>query len=86
MVNNNGENNLQNCYILPIRYGEEYLFCKSKKITDSIQRGANSKISLEVKVPKKDGYFEGYFRMFTPNGIPFGNVINIKVLNGNKKN
>ena len=83
---NNGENNLQNCYILPIRYGEEYLFCKSKKITDSIQRSANSKISLEVKVPKKDGYFEGFFRMFTPNGIPFGNVINIKVLNGNKKN
>lgn len=82
-VINNGENNLQNCYILPIRYGEEYLYCKSKKITDLIQRGANSKISLEVKLPKKNGYFEGYFRMFTPNGLPFGNVINIKVLNGN---
>ena len=40
-------------------------------------------ISLDVNLPKKIGYFDGYLRMFTPNGIPFGNVIYIKVINGN---
>ena len=80
---NNGENDLQNCYILPIRYGEEYLICDSKKITESIKRGKSSKIDLNVKLKQKIGYFEGYFRMFTPNGLPFGNIIIIKVMNGN---
>ena len=80
---NSGENDLQNCYILPIRYGELYLSCETKKINDEIKRGMNTKISLGVKLPKKIGYLEGYFRMFTPNGIPFGNVIDIKVVNGN---
>ena len=82
-VVNNGENDLQNCYILPVRYGETYLTCDAQKITESIQKGKNSKISLNVKLQQNIGYFEGYFRMFTPNGLPFGNIINIKVMNGN---
>ena len=80
---NNGEDDLQNCYILPIRYGEEYLTCDVKKITESIKRGKSSKISLNVKLKQNVGFFEGYFRMFTPNGLPFGNTINIKLMNGN---
>ena len=80
---NNGENDLKNCYILPIKYGEQYLTCEPKKITDEIKRGMKTNISIDVKLPKKIGYFEGYLRMFTPNGIPFGNVIYIKVINGN---
>ena len=80
---NNGENDLQNCYFLPVRYGEAYLICDSQKIKESIQKGKNSKINLNVKSPQNIGYFEGYFRMFTPNGLPFGDIINIKVMNGN---
>jgi hypothetical protein len=83
VVVNNGENDLQNCAILPVRYGDDYLKCEGKKVKDSIKRGANSKICLDVKLPKKNGYFEGYFRMFSPSGLPFGNIITIKVLNGN---
>ena len=83
MVVNNGENDLQNCCILPIRYGDDFLSCDPKIITNSVKRGTNLKISLDVKIPQKTGYFEGYFRMFTPSGLPFGNIIYTKVLNGN---
>ena len=83
VVVNNGEKDLKNCCILPIRYGDEYLSCDAKIITNSIKRGMNLKISLDVKTPQRTGYFEGYFRMFTPSGLPFGNIIYIKVLNGN---
>ena len=29
--------------------------------------------------------FEWHFRMFNKNGIPFGDILKIKVINGNKK-
>ena len=82
-VINNGENDLQNCFILPIRYGEEYLTCDAKKITDSIKKGKSAKINLDIKILKKIGYLEGYFRMLTPAGLPFGSIIYIKVINEN---
>ena len=80
---NNGENDLKNCYILPVRYGPEYLSCYPKVINEEVQRNMSVKITIIVRVPYNNkGYFEGYFRMFTPKGLPFGNVIHIKVLNG----
>ena len=81
-VVNSGENDLKDCYILPVRYGEEYLSCSPKKITDSVIRNMHKIINLIVRIPNDKGYFEGYFRMFTPNGLPFGNTLCIKVLNG----
>ena len=80
---NNGEKDLKDCYILPIRYGPEYLSCHPKIIKDEVQRNMSIKVSIVVKLPHSNkGYFEGYFRMFTPNGLPFGNVLYLKVLNG----
>lgn len=80
---NSGENDLKNCYILPVRFGDEYLTCNPKIITDEIQRNMSLKVILVVRVPQNNkGYFEGYFRMFTPGGLPFGNVLCVKVLNG----
>ena len=81
-VVNCGKEDLQDCYILPVRYGEEYLSCIPKKISDSVIRNISIKINLVVRVPKNKGYFEGYFRMFTPSGLPFGNTLCVKVLNG----
>lgn len=82
-VINNGENDLKDCYLLPVRYGDEYLTCNPKKIEDNIQRNMSVKIVLVVRIPNiNKGYFEGYFRMFTPHGLPFGNVLFVKVLNG----
>ena len=80
---NNGEKDLKDCYILPIRYGPDYLTCRPKIIKDEVQRNMLVKATIVVKLPHSNkGYFEGYFRMFTPNGLPFGNVLYIKVLNG----
>jgi hypothetical protein len=80
---NSGENDLKNCYILPVRFGDEYLTCNPKIVNDEVQRNMSLKIVLVVRVPHNNkGYFEGYFRMFTPNGMPFGNVLCVKVLNG----
>lgn len=81
-VINNGEKDLKGCYILPIRYGEDYLSCAPKKITEEVKRTLSTTITLLIRVPHKKGYFEGYFRMFTPEGLPFGNVLCVKVLNG----
>ena len=83
-VINNGENDLKNCYILPVRFGSEYLNCNPKIITNEVQRNMPFKMNLVVKIPDENtkGYYEGYFRMFTPNGLPFGKVIYVKVLNG----
>ena len=80
---NNGENNLKDCYILPVRFGKEYLSCNPKVIQEDTQRNMIVKIILIIRVPHVNkGYFEGYFRMFTPNGLPFGKVLCVTVLNG----
>jgi len=77
-VINNGKNDLIDCCILPVRYGEEYLFCQSKKIT--VRKGEPLKTTLMLKIPKiKQGVYKGYFRMFTPKRLPFGDVISVKL-------
>ena len=81
-VINSGDNVLKNCYILPVRYGEDYLSCNPKVIKEEVQRNMTLKIILVIRVPNDKGYFEGYFRMFTPHGLPFGKVLYVKVLNG----
>ena len=82
-VINNGENNLKGCYILPIRYGEDYLSCSPKQIEEDVQRNMMVKLCPIIRLPHDNkGYFEGYFRMFTPKGFPFGNVFHMTVLNG----
>ena len=81
---NSGENDLQNCYIIPIRYGENNITCYPRIIKEEIQRNMNIKLSLVLRLPNDSrGLFEGYFRMFTPDGLPFGSVLCVKVLNGN---
>jgi hypothetical protein len=78
-VLNTGENDLNKCYLLPVRFGEEYLTCSTAKIEESLERGTNCKISLLIEIPSSNRkYYEGYFRMFTPSGLPFGQVLNVK--------
>ena len=50
-VVNNGENDLEKCYFLPIRYGGEYLDCIPKVITQSIKKCMSIKIKLCIKKP-----------------------------------
>lgn len=78
-VSNNGGIDLKNCYILPVRYGEDYLICVPMKIDEKFDSNFSCKMDLLIKVPNMDKKnYEGYFRMFTPSGLPFGQVLFIK--------
>ena len=81
-VVNCGEEDLENCYFSPVRFGEKYLSCIPKKITESVTRNMPTSLYLIVRLPEKKGYFEGYFRMFTPSGLPFGKTLHVEVING----
>ena len=83
---NNGEKNLQGCFISPIRFGRKYLGCLKTTILEDCKKG--KKISLNVLIKFEDeedeedslNSYEGCFRLMTKNGIPFGDIYNIKVL------
>lgn len=79
VVSNNGTKNLKNCYIVPIRYGDDYLTCEPFKFEEKVEISVTLNICLMIKLPNSDkNYYEGYFRMFTPKGLPFGQVLFIK--------
>lgn len=86
---NNGENDLQGCFLSPIRFGKNYLGCLKKTITDECKKG--DKVSIDVLLKFEDAeegqeeitpldYYEGYFRLMTEEGIPFGDILYIKVM------
>lgn len=82
---NSGEMDLEGCYIVPIRYGNNYLGCLRKTITDSVESNDKIEVDLMIKFPEeeKEVTYEGYFRMFTEYGVPFGDVLFIKSLRKN---
>lgn len=83
---NNGEKNLKGCFISPIRFGKNYLGCLKTTILDDCKKG--DKITLNVLIKFEDeedeeellDSYEGFFRLMTKDGIPFGDIYNIKVL------
>ena len=83
---NNGLTNLQKCYFLPVRYGDDYLKCKTRLINEQIDMHESEIIRLNLCSPNSNKkYYEGYFRLFTPEGLPFGQVINVKVFLENEE-
>lgn len=84
-VINNGVESLAGCFLSPIRFGKNYLGCLKATITDDCDNG--DKVALnplfkfedENDSQPKDEY-EGYFRLFTEEGIPFGDIIYLQVL------
>ena len=82
---NNGNNNLQGCFFSPIRFGKNYLGCLQKTILDKCEKGGSVKLEILFTFPDdeededlRDSY-EGYFRLMTKHGIPFGDIFYIKV-------
>ena len=48
------------------------------QIDEDAQRNMKVKLFPKIRLPHENtGYFEGYFRMFTPEGFPFGNVFHM---------
>ena len=83
---NTGEKNLQGCFISPIRFGNKYLGCLKKTILEECNKGEKISMDIFVKFEDEDdedeslNTYEGYFRLMTQEGIPFGDIFNIKVL------
>ena len=88
-VINNGMNNLSLCFISPIRFGKNYLGCSKTSITtESCNNGEkfNMKMLLTFEDEPVNGEafkpldeYEGYFRLMTREGIPFGDILYVKV-------
>ena len=82
-VINNGEEILQGCFLSPIRFGKKYLGCIKTTITDECQKGKKTNLNVFIKFEDMDDepkdLYEGYFRLFTEEGIPFGDILYIQV-------
>lgn len=83
-VLNNGEEDLKGCFISPIRFGKNYLGCVKITITEDCKRGKKNSLEAFVKFEDNDeanvnSLYEGYFRLFTQEGIPFGDILYIQV-------
>ena len=84
---NNGERDLQGCFFSPIRFGNNYLGCIKKSIIEKCDKG--DKVTLKNVLIKFDedeleeninNIYEGYFRLMTIEGIPFGDIFYIKFI------
>ena len=83
-IANTGENNLKNCYIAYIKFTGNYLWCKKYIITENFEKSEIKDINLQINfgdIKNKNGRFEGQFRMFSQNGIPFGDILKVRVKN-----
>ena len=82
---NNGQESLQRSFLSPIRFGKQYLGCLKTTITDNCENGEEFTLKPLIKFEDDDNAqprdeYEGYFRLFSEEGIPFGDVIYIQVI------
>ena len=83
---NNGEENLKGCFISPIRFGKKYLGCLKKTICEDCLFGDRISLNILIKFEDDDdeinqnNIYEGYFRLMTKEGIPFGDIFYIQII------
>ena len=83
---NKGEKNLKGCYISSIKASHDYLSCVKKVITEDIKKEEKKRIKLMIKFQEDEDeessqdVYEGYYRLFTEEGIPFGDILYIQVI------
>ncbi len=83
-VKNNGEEDIQGSFISPIRFGNNYLGCLKKTIPDECKNGEECILDILIKFEDDDekqfnDEYEGYFRLMTEEGIPFGDILYIQL-------
>ena len=87
IIANTGEKDLSNCYITYIKFGKNFLYCNKYTFEDKFEKNKKKNITLKIFFNEKDNIninfniFEGDFRMFNKQGIPFGDILKIKVIN-----
>ena len=85
---NKGKNNLKGCYISSIKASKDYLKCVKKVITEDIKTDEKKRIKLSIIFEEDDDededspqdVYEGYYRLFTEEGIPFGDILYLQVI------
>jgi hypothetical protein len=84
-IANTGEVDLSKCFIGYIKFDRNYLICKKYEIQEKFEKNVIKDISLRIDFNDTDNIeittFEGHFRMFNSYGIPFGDILKIKVIN-----
>lgn len=83
-VKNNGEEDIQGSFISPIRFGKKYLGCLKRTIHEEINNGEEFILDILIKFQDSDegqiyDQYEGYFRLMTEEGIPFGDILYIQL-------
>ena len=84
---NKGKNNLKGCYITSIKANDKYLKCIKKLIDEDIQSDEKKRVKLTILFDEEDeeeessqDVYEGYYRLFTGEGIPFGDILYLQVI------
>ena len=81
---NTGQNDIENCYIGCIKLDKNHLWCDKYNI-ESLKSNSKKDIDFTLKYDNEDNntfnIFEGHFRMFTKSGIPFGDILKIRIIN-----
>ena len=86
MTSNIGSENLKGCYLTSIKASNEYLTCTKKVINEDILPGGKKRIDLTINFQieedeeEPDDVYEGYFRLFNKEGIPFGDTLYLQVI------
>ena len=81
---NNGIESLQGCFISPIRFGKKYIGCTKDSIESEVQNGGKYTMKTIIKfedenIIEKYRQYEGYFRLMTQEGLPFGDIFYLQV-------
>ena len=83
-INNKGKKSIKGCYFLSIKTDKKYLKCNKEIIKQDVK--PDEKMRMNLTVYFDDGedsnqdVYEGYFRLFTDEGIPFGDVLFLQVV------
>ena len=74
---------MQECFLSPIRFGKNYFGCLKTTITDECKNGEKIKLNVFMKFDDSDDIkdsYEGYFRLMTKEGLPFGDILYVQVM------
>jgi len=85
---NSGQQNLLACFFSQIRFGKNYLGCMKTTITNDCNKGDKTELDVLMKFEDEEEeeeenseeQYDGYFRLMTKEGIPFGDILYIKLI------
>ena len=79
LINSKDKSGLKGCYFLSIKTSKKYLKCKKEIIKDDIKTGEKKRMNLTINFNDDEDdnqdVYEGYFRLFTEEGVPFGDIL-----------